>query len=195
MQIKALTLNIFHLLKTAQLKYSPMSFWTTCPCPSLCFPAKVTNQNWIKSWRKHFWKLHMHSTWDHSFNLWHQASFPQINETLQQARSHFSTQQGSTLFNQPADKLVLMWLLLWNVVVHQPHRRHSRSQKPSMTLSSNHQGNPGSQTTHLSVMATVPKYLWSMVSEYFFGVNSNWISFSWMLCEQLTNCLAEVNFI
>lgn len=149
-----------------------MSFSTAFPCPSVCFPAEVTNQNWIKSLRKHFGNFTCIPLETIVFNLWHQASFPQINETLQQAwSSHFSTQR---CFNKPAAKLVFMWLLLQNVVVRQPHRRHSRSRKPSMTLSSNHQGIPCSHATHLSIMATVPKYFWCLVGVHFFSVSSNW---------------------
>lgn len=176
MQIKALTLNICHLPKAAQLKSSQMFFWTAFPCPSLCFPAKVTNQNCIKSLRKYFGNFTCIPLETIVFHLWHQASFPLINETLQQAWSHLSMQRCCTFcFHKPADKLVFMWLLSWNMAECQPRGRHSRAHKPSLTLSSNHQGIPCSPTTLSSIMATVPKHLWVMVGVHFFGVNSNWI--------------------
>lgn len=46
-----------------------------------------------------------------------QASFPQIHKTLQPAWSHFQHNDVALCFHKPADKLVVIRLLSWNVAV------------------------------------------------------------------------------
>lgn len=141
-----------------------MALWTACPCPSLCCPAKFTNPKLIRSLRKPVAKR---------MPVLLETTAPR--ETLSASlKPLFNT---ATLHPVWSSGLIRLCFRdsLWNRAVCQPPTRRSRSRKPSTTLSSHRQGIPWSGTTHMSVVATVPKYLWFMLGVHFFGVNCNWI--------------------